>query len=195
MAEFWVRKQGEVCTYYQDETGRSIPFDNYEQPPEFYSLIQTLSYTEMKAAEKHHKVHYIERPRREEREGADPTRLSAAQMRPILEGMGKSQEEIEKLLAPRTEVSKPIVIPTAEAVPLPYVVNTNQQTVDLEEIEMKEQIKQEFRMLLVKYEATKSAEDKAEAQAVANFILRVAPEMEQELVALKEAASKPRFTL
>lgn len=191
MAKIYIRKQGQVCTYYLDQFGQSIPFSNPDEPPETWSTIQTISYPEAQQLFKLHDVVYLENKPNNERVGPDPTRLSASQMRGMLEGMGKSKEEIDKLL----EGSQHVVVPIVESGQILSQSQQAAQAADLEEIEMKEKIKQEFRMLLVKYEASKSPEAKAEAQAVANFILTIAPEMQEELVALKEAASKPRFTL
>lgn len=188
---YYVKKEGNVCSYFLNEFGQSIPFSRYEETPEIYSLVQTCSYPEMQAVERSGtKVVYIERPKKPEQVGPDSTRLDAAQLRSHMEAMGIPQEEIRRMTEGKQTQSR--AIPTADGERL----NSNVVKQDLEEIEIMDKLKQEFRILMAKYSANPSSEAiKAEVQAVANFLLSCYPNLEEELVALKEQATKPRFKL
>lgn len=183
MNEVYVRKLGNCCTLYTNESGQSIPFEDVDNPPEFYNLIQTMSYDQLLASfPKGTRFRFIEPPKRDE---SSAKRLDASQLRQHMQGLDIPQEEIDKMLAAPIGTSKAVL-----EEPPRLMVEFKQEGEDMTKVLT------EFRILMAKHVANPANPDiKKEVTAVANFLLGCWPELEPKLVEAKEAAFKPKFSL
>ena len=177
-----VRKTGNVCVVYLDEAGRPINFSDYENVPEF-GFPYTMDEAQAKATYGSN-LHFIEPAKRPEPKAAP--RLSEAQLREQMANLGIPSDITERLVKQGT---------TAVVQSEPVAIREEVRMIR-EASEVQELVIRELRILFAKYECVPDdPEVRAEVQYVVNFILQIWPDLEGEIIKMKEKAIKPRFKL
>jgi hypothetical protein len=176
------RKTGNVVVVYLDEAGRPQNFSDYDAPPEF-AFPYTMDEAQARATYGS-ELCFIEPAKR--REPAPAPRLSEAQLREQMAKLDVPADVIERLV--KQGQGNTTIIPNNEFKPNEEVKMVRQAA------EAQELVIRELQIMFAKYEVA-PASVKDELEHVVRFVLQVWPELESNIVKMKERATKPKFSL
>lgn len=173
-----IKRQGNVAVVYVDMVeNKPIALSSFEDIP-IDGFPVTLTLDEVNAAFKSRGIVWHEPPKRENPVAVDV--LTPEQMEAEIARVTKNE-------SPNTTSSAPPSIqPGIAPVPTPVMSGIT------------DRILSQFKLLLAKYEAAEGKKKtlyKGEVESIANFILVVAPDMKDSLLAAKTEVMAPKFSL
>ena len=172
----YARRQGRIFNLYSE------PIADFDNPPDDF-LIGTEKFESLEQfKQKYPTVPVAEKQVAEPPSASGERRMSPGQLIGIMAGLGMGADKIEKLMSQKAGVVQTAPLPAPE--PQHFSTATDQAMLS------------EFKLLLARHYAdTKNHSAKVNATAVANFILKVAPHLREQLEAAKQSFTEEEFKL